>query len=153
GRRAGSPWRRRSAIRPHIGRHGCPASSAGSGSRRWPAVRRGRWWCVKFAGAWVTEARVQNARLNERSSCPALCRASTSSFTCFQDRTWMAGTSPAMTAFSYVVPNPSNQILLGDDFAEPGVVCDELLDEFMHAVLKNIVHMTVLQAVADAAGV
>jgi hypothetical protein len=32
------------------------------------------------------------------SSCPALCRASTS---CFLDaaKTWMAGTSPAMTAW------------------------------------------------------
>src|SRR2546430_1496561 len=34
-------------------------------------------------------------RLNSPASCPALCRASTSSF--FLAKTWMAGTSPAMT--------------------------------------------------------
>src|SRR5581483_11701683 len=47
---------------------------------------------------------------------------------------------------------PSNQILLGDDFAEPRIVRDELLDEFVHAVLEDVVHVGVLQPVADAAG-
>src|SRR5258708_3518258 len=49
--------------------------------------------------------------------------------------------------------SPSNQILLGDDFAEPGIVRDELLDEFVHAVLEDVVHVAVLQPVANAAGV
>src|SRR5712692_3437018 len=48
---------------------------------------------------------------------------------------------------------PSNQILFGDDFAEPCIIRDEFLDEFVHAVLENIVHVAVLQAVTDAAGV
>src|SRR3981189_167781 len=48
--------------------------------------------------------------------------------------------------------NPSNQILFGDDFAEPAVIRNEFLDEFMDAVLEDIVHVAVLQAVADAAG-
>src|SRR6266436_688469 len=39
--------------------------------------------------------------------------------------------------------SPSNQILLGDDFAEPGIVGDELLDEFVHAVLEDVVHVAV----------
>src|SRR3954452_20402754 len=47
----------------------------------------------------------------------------------------------------------SSQILLADDFDEPAVVADELLDEFMHAVLEDIVHVAVLEPVADAAGV
>src|ERR1700761_5815010 len=47
----------------------------------------------------------------------------------------------------------SNQILLRDDFAQPGIVVDEFLDEFMHAVLEDIVHVRMLQPVADAAGV
>src|ERR1700679_3925100 len=47
----------------------------------------------------------------------------------------------------------SNQILFGDDFTEPAVVCDEFLNEFMDAVLENIVHVAVFQPVADAAGV
>src|SRR5450432_4077389 len=49
--------------------------------------------------------------------------------------------------------SPSNQILLGDDFAKPRIVRDELLDEFVHAVLEDVIHVTVLQPVADAAGV
>src|SRR4051812_37251101 len=48
---------------------------------------------------------------------------------------------------------PSDQVLPGDDFPEPGVVGDELLDEFMHAVLENVIHVAVLEPVADAAGV
>src|SRR6266481_5441054 len=47
----------------------------------------------------------------------------------------------------------SNQILLGDDFTEPRVIRNELLDELMYAVLEDIVHMAVFKAVADAAGV
>src|ERR1700677_1073285 len=47
----------------------------------------------------------------------------------------------------------SNQILFGDDFTEPAVVGDEFLNEFMDAVLENIVHVAVFQPVADAAGV
>src|SRR5882724_6214454 len=52
-----------------------------------------------------------------------------------------------------LISNRSNQILPGDDFTEPCVVCNELLDEFMHAVLEDIIHMAVFQPVADAAGV
>src|SRR5664279_3301604 len=44
-----------------------------------------------------------------------------------------------------------DQILLGDDFTEPRVIRKELLDELMHAVLEDIVHVAVLEAVADAA--
>src|SRR5450631_4090959 len=47
----------------------------------------------------------------------------------------------------------SNQILLADDFTKPAVIRDEFLNEFMHAVLEDIIHVTVFQAVADAAGV
>src|SRR5262249_15192863 len=46
-----------------------------------------------------------------------------------------------------------DQILPGDDFAEPRIVGDELLDELVHPVLEDVVHVAVLQAVADAAGV
>src|SRR5262245_12507393 len=48
---------------------------------------------------------------------------------------------------------PSDQILPADDFAEPRIVGDELLDEFMNAVLEDVIHMAVLEAVADASGV
>src|ERR1700693_5696179 len=47
----------------------------------------------------------------------------------------------------------SNQILLADDFANPAVIPDEFLNEFMHAVLEDIIHVTVFQPVADTAGV
>src|SRR5882757_11263457 len=47
----------------------------------------------------------------------------------------------------------SNQVLPGDDFAEPAVVGDEFLNEFMHAALENVVHMAVFETVANAAGV
>src|SRR5438552_3336730 len=47
----------------------------------------------------------------------------------------------------------SNQVLPGDDFAEPAVIRDEFLDEFMHAALEYVIHVAVLQAIADAAGV
>src|SRR2546423_984935 len=57
----------------------------------------------------------------------------------------MAGSSPAMTI--------SNQILLGNDLAEPRVIRKELLDELVHAMLEDIVHMAVLEPVADPAGV
>src|SRR6202451_2081065 len=46
----------------------------------------------------------------------------------------------------------SNQILFGDDFTKPAVIRDEFLNEFMHAVLEDVVHVTVLQGGADAAG-
>src|SRR3954451_17503129 len=46
----------------------------------------------------------------------------------------------------------SDQILLRDDFAQPGIVGDEFLNEFMHAMLENVVHIAVFQPVADAAG-
>src|SRR6202171_148450 len=65
----------------------------------------------------------------------------------------MPGLVPGMTVFACVHPNPSNQILFGDDFAKPAVIRNEFLDEFMDAVLEDIVHVAVLQAVADAAGV
>src|SRR5215470_16361795 len=103
-RRAGSRQTHRFAIRQHIGCHGCPASSAGSGSRRWRPAGSDSWLCGKFAGAWST---------------------------------WYL----------------SDQILLCDDFAEPRIVGDELLDEYMNTVLEDVIHMAVLQAVADAAGV
>src|ERR1043165_9715057 len=47
----------------------------------------------------------------------------------------------------------SYQILLGDDVAEPGIVLDEFLDEFMQSALEDMVHVAVLQPVAHAAGV
>src|ERR1700712_3011270 len=46
----------------------------------------------------------------------------------------------------------SNQILFGDDLAEPAVIPDEFLDEFMHAALEDIVHVAVLETIAHAAG-
>src|ERR1700720_1963654 len=45
-----------------------------------------------------------------------------------------------------------DQILLGDDFAEPRIVRKEFLDEFMDAMLEDIVHMAVFKPVADATG-
>src|SRR5262245_36900745 len=47
----------------------------------------------------------------------------------------------------------SDQILPGDDFTKAGIVGDELLDEFVHAALEDVVHVRVLQPVPDAAGV
>lgn len=58
-----------------------------------------------------------------------------------------------MTVFDYITPSPSNQILLGDDFTQTRVVRKEFLDEFVHAVLEDIVHMAVFKPVADTAGV
>src|SRR5689334_1968873 len=65
----------------------------------------------------------------------------------------MPGSSPGMTIFYEVRRLPSNQILLRDDFAQPRIVGNELLDEFMYAVLENVVHVRMFQPVADAAGV
>ncbi len=79
----------------------------------------------------------------------------------------MPGLVPGIHVFLYVLTKqdvdgrdkpghdgiPSNQILFGDDFAEPSVISDEFLDEFMHAVLEDVVHVAVLQPIADAAGV
>src|SRR5215510_13041022 len=100
--RGGNRSRRRYPIRRHTDRHGCRASSAGSGSRRSRPARSDRWWCAKYAGAW---------RFPQ-----------------------------------------SGQILPGDDFAEARIIRDELLDELVHAVLENVVHVAVLEPVADAAG-
>jgi hypothetical protein len=81
-----------------------------------------------------------------------------------KSKTWMAGhrraeatpsfgrLRPAMTLFGCVHAKTSNQILFGDDFAEPGVIGNEFLDEFMHAVLEDIVHVAVFEAIADATG-
>src|SRR5882757_5370509 len=54
---------------------------------------------------------------------------------------------------SLFVPYPSNQILPADDFTEPRVVRNEFLDEFMHTVLEDVVHVAVFEAVAYPAGV
>src|SRR5687768_4818325 len=59
----------------------------------------------------------------------------------------MPGSSPGMTN------NVSNQILLRDDLTQPCVISNEFLDEFMDAMLEDIVHMAVFKPVADAAGV
>src|SRR5258706_16327225 len=67
-----------------------------------------------------------------------------------QKRGW-PGRSPAMTDFGCVHHKTSDQILFGDDFAKPAVIRNEFLDEFMDAVLEDIVHVAVLKAVADAA--
>src|ERR1700710_2485681 len=45
----------------------------------------------------------------------------------------------------------SNQILFGDDLSEPAVIPDELLDEFMHAALEDVVHVTVLKTISHPA--
>src|SRR6266516_5149920 len=60
---------------------------------------------------------------------------------------------PAMTMFAMPAPKISNQILLGDDLTEAGVIRNEFLDEFMDAMLEDVVHMAVFKPVADAAGV
>ena len=65
----------------------------------------------------------------------------------------MAGTSPAMTVFGCVHPKTSDQVLFRDDFAKPCIIRNEFLNEFMHAVLEDIVHVAVFKAIADAAGV
>src|SRR5262245_20065466 len=46
----------------------------------------------------------------------------------------------------------SKQILPGDDFAETIVVADELPDELVQPALEDVVHVAVLQAIADATG-
>src|ERR1700736_313712 len=51
-----------------------------------------------------------------------------------------------------LTPIRSNQVLTGDDFAEPTVIRNEFLDKFMQAALEHVVHMAVFEAVADAAG-
>src|SRR5260221_4507681 len=106
GGRGGNRWRRRSATRRHTGRHGCPASCAGSGSRRRPAAHSDRWSNGRYAGAW--------------RECP---------------NPW--GEPDAS----------SNQVLFGDDFAKPAVIRNEFLNEFMQAVLEDIVHIAVFKAV------
>src|SRR5258705_12909505 len=64
----------------------------------------------------------------------------------------MAEALPAMTVISGVHHSTLDQILLGDDFAKPGVIRNEFVDEVVHAVLEDIVHVAVLQAIADTAG-
>src|SRR5215472_15255394 len=88
----------------------------------------------------------------KRSSCPALYRASTSLLPVTEGAD--GRDKPGHDDVPFVQPFfPSNQILLGDDFAEPRIVRDELLDELVHAVLEDVVHVGVLEPVADAAGV
>src|SRR5215207_1175244 len=70
----------------------------------------------------------------------------------WHSKTWMTGTSPAMTVFGGVLKS-LNQILPGDDLTEPRVIRNEFLNELMDAVLEDIVHMAVFKPVADAAGV
>src|ERR1700749_4782634 len=60
---------------------------------------------------------------------------------------------PGMTTFFWAVWRNSNLVLLGDDFAEPRIIRDELLDEFVHAVLEDVIHVGMLEPVADTAGV
>src|SRR5690349_21352775 len=129
--RAGSLWRRRSAIRRHIARHGCRASCAGPGSRPKRAVRNDSSWYGQFAGAWLT---VISAVIPGREANP-------------ESRDSGSGPAdhPGMTDLYQILP--------GDDLTEPRVVRNEFLDEFMDAVLEDIVHMAVFKPVADAAGV
>src|SRR5436305_489279 len=46
----------------------------------------------------------------------------------------------------------SDQILPGDDFTKSRVIGNELLDELVHAALENVIHVRMLQPVADTAG-
>src|ERR1700693_6639398 len=98
--------------------------------------------------SWSSGRRIEQLDRRPRL-CPGHPRLS-SFFT--QSKAWMAGISPAMTGFGCDHPNTSNQILLGDDFAEPRIIRNELLDEFVHAVLEDIVHVAVFQSVAHPAG-
>src|SRR3954464_5694512 len=70
-----------------------------------------------------------------------------------QARRGWRGRRPAMTVTESFNLTRSDQILLGDDLSEPRIVEDELLDELVHAVLEDVVHVGVLEPVADAAGV
>src|SRR5467141_2382154 len=101
-----------------------------------------------------------------RSSCPVLYRASTSFFpvSLKSRREWPGigerkqrrpsdGYARRWRHLFVFVSNPSDQVLFGDDFTEPAVIRNEFLDEFMHAMLENIIHVAVLKAIADAAGV
>src|SRR6516164_1254934 len=80
-------------------------------------------------------------------------------------KTWMAGTSAAMTKFGCKVTPAkegslfaghdrycSCQKLLGDRGAEPVVLDNELADELVQAPLKDPIHTAVLQPRANAAG-
>src|SRR6185369_4632135 len=69
-----------------------------------------------------------------------------------------ARSEPGISRFRVWSCGPSGmtdlyQILPGDDLTEPRVIRNEFLDEFMDAVLEDIVHMAVFKPVADAAGV
>src|SRR6266576_7052068 len=41
------------------------------------------------------------------------------------------------------VSNPSDQVLLCDDLTEPEAIRNKFLDEFMHVMLENIIHVYV----------
>src|SRR5258706_6007126 len=58
----------------------------------------------------------------------------------------------ALSVINGVHHNTLDQVLLGDDYAKHGVIRNEFLDELVHAVLEDIVHVAVLQAIADTAG-
>src|SRR5579862_4699503 len=65
----------------------------------------------------------------------------------------MPATSAGMTTFCWAACGTSDQVLLGDDFAEPRIIRNELLDELVHAVLEDVVHVGVFEPVADTPGV
>src|SRR5258705_6973737 len=101
-----------------------------------------------------------------RSSCPVLCGASPSfsPVPLKARREWPGmgegrqrrpsdGYAGRWRHLFVFVSNPSDQGLFCDDLTEPAVIRNEFLDEFMHAMLENIIHVAVLEAIADAAGV
>src|SRR3977135_192998 len=99
-----------------------------------------------------------------RSSCPVLYRASTSFLLLKSRRGWPGiserkrrrpsdGYARRWRHLFVFVSNPSDQVLLCDDLTEPAAIRNEFLDEFMHAMLENIIHVAVFEAIADAAGV
>src|ERR1700674_4610179 len=65
----------------------------------------------------------------------------------------MGGANPAMKKSGLVSTQNLKQKIPPDVFSDPRIVRDEFLDEFVHAVLEDVVHMAVLEAIADAAGV
>jgi hypothetical protein len=91
---ASSPWRRSDrepTIPPRRSARHRPSLGEGDFSQTSGAPRRG------IARAWLFEICIGRYRaISSRSSCPALCRASTS-LKLPASKTWMAGTSPAKT--------------------------------------------------------
>jgi len=71
-----------------------------------------------------------------------------------QTKTWMAGTSPAMTAvWLWSIPNHQIRYCLVMISPSLALSANELLDEFMHAVLEDVVPYDLcLEAIADARG-